>query len=227
MKSHSLVFLLLYIFVSSCISKQEEDKVVYLYPSERIISDSLGVPDRPDHISYLPKQLTFMLNDSIYTERLNSDEDERWAHLILYTVEEPVLYNFYLERDIYRWICARSLHSKFVMTLNKEQNEIWIEVKVIDIANEKGSFFLMYNKEKSFKKNLSLKDWLEFDDKFRNTLPFSYIAEYHTQIDGSVWWIEVHKKDYYGLIKEQSPSGMVFDFGRHLNALSDLKEEIY
>lgn len=148
--------------------------------------------------------------------------------MLLEAAEELILYNFYLGRDIYRWICGRSIHFKFVITLNRVNNRVWTDVKLIDTQYEDGKgFFYKYNREKSYTKELSLKEWNLFEEKFGNKFVYNKESGFYPQIDGSVWWFEVHKKDFYGLLWEQSPKGLLMESGRYLNMISGLNEDIY
>lgn len=209
-----------------CFSCKRQDKVkpVYIYPNELIISDKNGIPFN----NYFPNQLMFHIHDSAYVERLYPYTDDGLSYMLLEAAKEPLLYNFYLGKDIYRWICGRSLFSKFMITLNKENHNVWIEVKVLETKyEEEKGFFYEYNKDKSYTKELSLKEWRYFEDEFGNKLAYNKESGFYPQVDGSVWWFEVHKKDFYGLIWEQSPKGLLMECGKYLNDLSGLKEEIY
>lgn len=220
-----IYFFFVLLFCFSC-ERQGADKPVYIYPNELIVSDKDGT--LAPFNSYFPNQLMFRISDSAYIKRNYLYTNEGLCQMLLEAAEEPILYNFYIGRDIYRWICGRSMRFKFVITLNKENNRVWADVKVLDTKYEdwKG-FFYEYNRDKSYTKELSLKEWNFFEDKFGNKFDYNKETESYPQIDGSVWWLEIHKKDFYGLLWEQSPKGLLMECGKYLNDISNLNEDIY
>lgn len=189
----------------------------YVYPCDLNISNEDGTP-KDSTTFYFPYGAT----DSSFIEY------DILTQLKLSTAQEPILYNFYIEKDTYRWTGGRSSRHHYVITLNKKGKQVWLEVKVLEIDYEDGKgFYFNYNQNKSFVKDLSTKDWNTFEDKHVKEIIFNTPSEYYAMIDGSTWWLEVHKKDFYGITRKQSPTGALKDCGLYLIQLSGLSEDIY
>ena len=115
---------MLVLTVSACTYKAEEDG----YPKDIKVSNSEGEPK---------DSLTFYLPASICRDdhKIISEIDTLnllWYSSSLYCTKEPILYNYYLGHDIYRFLWLRSFHRPIVLTLHKDGNNVWLDMKELD-----------------------------------------------------------------------------------------------
>ena len=64
-----------------------------------------------------------------------------WYSSALYAAKEPILYNYYLGHDIYRFLWLRSFHRPVVFSFNRDGNKIWLTTKEL---NKQPDFFDQY-----------------------------------------------------------------------------------
>lgn len=111
-------------FVSCHMTKSEKDN----YLKDPKISNTQGIPK--DSITfYIPtsiRQDTGILKTEIDTFMLN------WFSSALYSAKEPILYNYYLGHDIYRFLWLRSFHRPVVISLHKDGIKVWLTTKELD-----------------------------------------------------------------------------------------------
>lgn len=50
----------------------------------------------------------------------------------LYSAQEPILFNYYLGHDIYRFSWLRAFHRPVVFTLHKDGEKVWLTTKILD-----------------------------------------------------------------------------------------------
>jgi hypothetical protein len=55
-----------------------------------------------------------------------------WFSSALYAAEEPILHNYYLGHDIYRFLWLRSFHRPVVFSLHKNGDQVWMTTKMLD-----------------------------------------------------------------------------------------------
>jgi hypothetical protein len=172
------------------VTKSEKD--YYLKDSK--ISNAQGVPK--DSITfYFPtsiRQDTGTVKTEIDTFKLS------WFSSALYSAKEPILNNYYLGHDIYRFLWLRSFHRPVVISLNKDGNKVWLTIKELNRQPEfmnrlrpikyitpkilpKGDYDTKEPKRKVIKRTdikadiilnqtqkLTEKDWTEFENLLSN-----------------------------------------------------------
>jgi len=120
-----IVALLFGFFFVSCHMTKSEN---YNYSKDPKISNTQGVPK--DSITfYFPtsiRQDTGIVKTGIDTFMLN------WFSSALYSAKEPILNNYYLGHDIYRFLWLRSFHRPVVISLHKDGNKVWLTTKELD-----------------------------------------------------------------------------------------------
>jgi hypothetical protein len=96
------------------------------YKNNPKLSAKNGIPF-DSTLSYAPVEMKY------HDFRLKSQMDpfiEKWISSMLYFMKEPVLYNKYFDKDIYRifWICPRPV----LFTLVKKGNEYYLITKILN-----------------------------------------------------------------------------------------------
>ncbi|MEP1032968.1 hypothetical protein [Ekhidna sp.] len=98
--------------------------VPYDYPNNPIISNKLREP-RTDSTHYFPLELFI---DSIeWADRIDVKIDTskvEWFSDDLWFSDEPVLYNYFLDREIYRLTWLRSFHPAIILRLERNNGNI-------------------------------------------------------------------------------------------------------
>jgi len=228
--SRQILTLFIGILFISCTNKDN-------YPENPKISNEIGVPN---------DSLTFYIPNSIQSEskieKIEIDSSMiSWISTNLFCSEEPILYNYYLGHDIYRFLWLRSFDVPVVISLHKNGEKVWLVTKKLDkqpmnmdLPPESKMYFK--NKNVDIVSRLSLnqtkilteKDWTEFevliqDCSFWTTKPYKLSMG----IDGSDWIFEGHLRNKYWYVIKWSPEDSYKTLGEFLINKSGLKDEIY
>ena len=112
----------------ACISEKEKNDVSDNYPKDSTISSTSGVPK---------DSLTFYFPTSIRKDSQNIQIDIDTNELNyyssgLYCAKEKILYNYYQGHDIYRFTLLRSFFLPVYCALQKDEDSIWMDVKLLD-----------------------------------------------------------------------------------------------
>lgn len=123
--TRTITILLFSILFFSCYhSKPEKDN----YPRNKSISSATGVPIDSSTF-YFPTSIqldTNIINTGIDTFALN------WFSSALFSAKEPILYNYYLGHDIYRFLWLRSFHRPVVISIHKDNDKFWLTTKELN-----------------------------------------------------------------------------------------------
>jgi hypothetical protein len=198
------------------------------YLNDRKISNEEGIPvDSLQH--YLPDS-TF--ENSFAFDKGTAANLQNWFSAALYNMQEPLLYNFFLGFESYRFDWIRSFHRPVVISINKKDSRIWLSTRRL---NRRPSFvgwrvdqglplYLDYDQTTE----LSIKDWNYFKQLLQ-TAKFWKISNTDLELDadGSMWIIEEHVKDHYRFVIRDDNNHSFGDIGKYLIRLSNLQEEIY
>jgi hypothetical protein len=183
------------------------------------------------------------------------DFKENWFSSTLYCAQTPVLFNYYLGHDIYRFLWLRSFDHPIVFTLNKWGDKVWLTTKKL---NKEPEFLdvtyknVKYKKSKNGKINfrkvvdsvvkadrkaeiiftetrtLSIKEWDEFELLMKNCSFWDMIPVVDSSgKDGSQWTIEAHLENRYWFVNRWSPSDNFKIAGEYLIKESGINERIY
>lgn len=98
------------------------------YIKDQKISNSQGVP-KDSNTFYFP---AFIQQDN---DLVKIDIDifkQNWYSSALYSAKEPILYNFYLGHDIYRFLWLRSFHRPVVISIHKHKDKVWLILKELN-----------------------------------------------------------------------------------------------
>jgi hypothetical protein len=124
MTKNIITFFLGLLFVSCSETPIDKD----YYPKDTTVSGTNGTPK--DSLSfYYPTTIqkdTQIFKTDIDTFMLN------WFSSALYSAKEPILYNYYLGHDIYRFLWLRSFHRPVVFTLHRDGEKVWLTTKELD-----------------------------------------------------------------------------------------------
>ena len=103
-----------------------EDK--YIYPKDSLISNHLGVPY--DSLTfYYPA--VFHVGSKIEYTQIDTFM-YNWFSSNLHSAHEPILFNYYLGHDIYRFLWLRSFDRPVVISIHKNNEKVWLETRILD-----------------------------------------------------------------------------------------------
>jgi hypothetical protein len=246
----SAIYILLgFLFISCNLKQSKNDN----YPKDAKVSDSNGKPK--DSLSfYFP---AIIKKDTTFIKTGFDSLTNNWYSKTLYAAQEPILYNYYLGHDIYRFLWLRAFSRPVVISINKDGAKIWLSIKAlnkqIDIADilpqitfllpasgysgkPKVKMSIEQNTKADRKANLILnntialseRDWVEFENLLKNC-SFWTMAPIDSRlgIDGSEWIIEGHLKNKYWVVNRWSPENVFREAGLFLIKKSGLEEKIY
>ncbi|WP_207532986.1 hypothetical protein [Desertivirga arenae] len=151
----------------------------------------------------------------------------QWYSEMLFSLKEPVLYNYKGDKEIYRFTWLRTFHHPVAVRLEKEGEEIKLFLKVCDGAGGYKPGTLLNDKclaitVDSFSK---LKKKIDKADFWKQPT----LSEERLGTDGSEWIIEGIKDNNYHLVRRWTPvKEEVSGFraiGEYLIELSELGEK--
>lgn len=128
--------LLSLLFLSGC---REKDETPRAYKNDRNISDEKGNP-ADSNVSYYPQKLfvkgSFFSNSS---SKLRDSMDYKmkiWDFNIFSKIfiafKEPVLYNYYLNKDVIRLLWSRSFHRPVLIRMEKDGDDVTLTTKILN-----------------------------------------------------------------------------------------------
>ncbi len=233
-----IIFLISFLFVISCEEKEIEFENLYSYKNDKNISDSLG-RQANDTISFIPIEHYYRKAMELNYDKRVSDFEIRYGSnfsTILRWLQEPVLTNYYQNKEIIRFTWLRSHHPYYiVLRLEKNNNEIKLIEK--EFKEQKLCFDSFSNKYiDSVKFGLSTKIiskeiWNDFqkliiDSSFTN---ITSISAFQISVDGSNWLLEIHKPNGYYFVQRNCPSkyedGLFRKICEYILDLSSFKNE--
>jgi hypothetical protein len=98
------------------------------YPENPAVSDMNGRPG-DSLIFYFPVGNN---RDSGFVHSRGDDFLLNWYSSALYSFKEPILYNYYLGKDIYRFLWLRSFHRPVVFSIVKTDSQVSLITKMLN-----------------------------------------------------------------------------------------------
>ena len=246
MRQNSIIaaFLFSSLLVSCKLKTAENDA----YPNNPNICNEKGEPK--DSLTFYFPSLLKVSGQETKTE-IDTFLLQYYSRYLL-AFKEPVLCNFYMGHDTYRFLWLRSFNRPVVISIHKEGDEVWLTTKELDrqlryldgivfgppdgdaaAALQRRDSMIKRNSQANIIMNqtylLSSAEWEKFEDLLREC-SFWTMNPVDTGVlgfDGAEWIIEGHLQDKYRFIDRWSPDGSFSECGKYLIRLSGLKEEIY
>ncbi|MDB5243990.1 MAG: hypothetical protein JWP57_4616 [Spirosoma sp.] len=207
-----------------------------LIPKE-LVTDSMQ-----KNVNYL-----FLLANRVVEQRVVSRIDTfklNWFSYYLYKLQEPVLYNYPLGKEVYRLTWIRSFHPPVVIRLEKDGNRTRLTTKILSRIPELPGHW--YSTRDGTIHLADTSASIGFRKKSVRTVPKAVYNEYvrlfvelkasfisplgfRTSLgsDGSEWILETHKPDGYQFIVRWSPKQKeaLRTLGDYLLNISDARKE--
>ncbi|MGE5432963.1 MAG: hypothetical protein ACM3QX_17920 [Syntrophomonadaceae bacterium] len=170
-------------------------------------------------------------------------------------LREPLLYNYYLDKDIIRLLWLRSFHRPVMIKIEKEGDAVTLTTKILnthpDFSTPKSTIKFIPPLKRSMHRGkygfeeipippqkidvhidlnktttLSLKEWDTMMQKL-NEIDFFNMKPYDREIglDGSNWLLETHLGDRYYYAFRHSPHDSFQECCEYLIGLSEAKNE--
>ena len=208
-----LIFLLLSTLLFSCI---ETDK--YLYPNDPRLSSVNGLP-KDTVSSILPFKIKYKGKvDRLFLDSSSIVEYNKRLNFALC----PLLYNYYLNEEIYRFSIFCSIKGSAIFTMYHSKSGYFLNLKVtlsyydcVDSLFENLIFKKCFDKPKNTANKdrflvdntieISRKDWNAFKEVVTkiNFYDLNYEPTHPIKIDGSDYVIEAHTKYKYWLVQRE------------------------
>lgn len=121
------IYILIVLFLICCSNKENKkiDYPIYVYPNDSSLSNELG--HVKDYLTtYYPEQI--LLNNVTVNTNIDSIL-AMWCSNYMYAAKEPVLYNYYLNRDVIRFLWVQTRRNSFVFNVIKESNNYYLDIK--------------------------------------------------------------------------------------------------
>jgi hypothetical protein len=162
----------------------------------------------------------------------HSEFELKWFSFELFKLQEKVLYNNYLGRDIYRFTWLRSMQSPVVIKVIKYSDSAFIITKElnqdVDLPSlpkekKKKSIHFKVNERRALRNDefQALTDLVD-SVKLLSTPSFRY----ELGMDGSEWIVEIHTKDgYYYATRWEPKEDAIISFGTFMIDHSDLNRK--
>ena len=198
----------------------------YSFPALEGISDANGTPYGPETRYFIEPELPDSLKDN-WRYQLH-DFSNNWYSSVLYKAREPILYNQYIGRELFRFTWLRSFTSDVVLVLEKTtEGVILIEKEVIRKAapSPEGGHKLDYHLISEKKVQLPSNAWYQFNELLEDRKYFDMFMykELVAGNDGAEWILEWHSESGYHVVNRWSPDERRHkDFRTICNFLIDL-----
>jgi hypothetical protein len=225
----TIILQLIIFSLITLLSCEKEKNKYYSYKESSQISDLNGIPVN-DSVFYFPVEVFI---DSVdYTNTIDISIDSgrvKWYSRDLRNMKELVLYNYYMNKCIYRFTWLRSFDPPIIIRLEKKGDTLTLFEKellvykrtiILDEYTPKiGRKVIKSYKTvtdsivlKEFESPYSLKLYQEFDSllKKNDFLSLSTTVAWNWCTDGSEWILEVHTKDGYYVVNRFSGGGYEF-----------------
>lgn len=117
--------ILISFFIGACNSFSDTNDN---YPKDTTISKPNG--KLKDSLTfYFPATIKI---DTLVTEIKLDTLKQKAYSAYLYNANEPILFNYYLGHDIYRFVWSRAFNPPIIFTLNKDEDKVWLTTKTLD-----------------------------------------------------------------------------------------------
>lgn len=246
----------------SSVSGTPKDSLTFFFPYDKFIDtthlikaevnrhgriynyeSSIGTNGEFESITDAAKH--YQIDPRIFKEDVQTHCDSfvlGWFSYILYKMDEPILYNYYLGGEIYRFTWIRSFHRPVVISIKKNKKALCISTKMLarqpDLSkemDEQTGREIMKNNNIPFAVNKSRRMTLGEFSNFtsilskNNIFSENYRDEQNGGTDGSEWIFEMQNKngDYFMYRWSPKPSTLR-NIGEFLIKHSSLvNEEVY
>jgi hypothetical protein len=211
MKLKTLSISILFIFIFASISCHKDKFKPIKFSNDLTISDTKGHPT-DDSTFYFPlSSFSFSSNQQNKTQ-YDSFRDKCYSR-DLRNLNEPLLYNVYLKKEIYRLTVLWAFFPDIVLRLEfSKDSVILIEKKRIEykstyIREDCVKEVIDSIKLEESRKVLSIEVWNSFKDlvsknQFQSMPSF---IQYNSGLDGSEWILEQHNENGYYFVNRWTP----------------------
>ena len=186
-------FLIGFILLMICNRKQDADKII---KSERVVDSSISPKD--SNTLYFPSSSS-KLNSTDYLNKFNN----KWYSRVLYTLNEPVIFQSNDSLEVFRFIWLRTFHNPICIRVNNYNSKRILTLKISGGAGgfDEGKMIL----DTSF--YISQKEWDIFKSKVTE-INFWNLRQ--TELvegkDGAEWILEAKNRNVYHFVDRWSPN---------------------
>jgi hypothetical protein len=121
----SLNIIIIFLVLGGCAKKNSSASV---YPEKSGITNKAGIPAN-SNVSYFPK--TVLTDKSFFKVPYDSNRDHEFP-CVLYNFKEPILYNYFQNKEIIRLLWQRAFNGPVMIKLVKDKGEVYITTKMFN-----------------------------------------------------------------------------------------------
>jgi hypothetical protein len=206
---------------------------LFKYKNDNSISNNIGEPINYNSYYFPVKVFLDTINPNSWETELNTSK-VIWFSQALHEMDEPILTNYYLNKEIYRLTLLRSFVPDIVVRIEKSNDSIELFEKthfqykssVNDSVYYKDGIQIYCEhtvidsiKVTKSSKKLSLEYWDKFEDVVRKNKYYSMrpTVPMDFGVDGDEWILEKHTQSGYYVVKRASAGrGMGLDSLRNI-----------
>lgn len=195
----------------------------YQYVNNINISDKNGVPVG-DSVWYFPESLfpnRIALMDSSDNEvnEIPIEPDTyllTWYSEVLHEMSEPLLYNFYLDHEVYRFTWLRSFHPDIVIRFERTNNHVTVTQKkfteYVSMVEIEPNLYSDITDSTNMDETVKVVDLTHWND-FKKLILDNHFSEMPTTVawemgtDGAEWILEEHTREGYHVVNRWTPDG--------------------
>jgi|GEM_PF-2804847 len=209
------------------------------YPEKKNLTNNTGIP-YDSTTSYLP--------DELYGQNLNYDNNSiDYSSKTLFAFEEPLLFNYYKNKEIIRLLWNRSVYKPVLIKIEKDGEQVSITTKILNRHSEyiKTTIYFTppgFKRDKLFippakpplqlimnkKRQLPENEWYTIINKLSEIKYFqmepSEVNDW-SHVDGTDWLLETHFSGGYYYVYREDPKKDLYEFCKYLIKISDAKNE--
>ncbi len=196
--------LISFLFMISCEEKEIEFENLYSYKNDKNISDSLGRPAN-DSVYYFPIEYILKNQKSDSVDLLLGKDIFIRLSSILMNMDEPILTNSFLNKEIFRFLWFDSFYNPIMLRLEKNNNKIQLIEKKINF-HELGLGTDNKLKTIEFERVINEEIWDSLKIMImKNKMLQMKNYESPYGVDGSHWLLEIHNSNGYYFVERWSP----------------------
>lgn len=170
----------------------------------------------------------------------------KWYSFYLYSLREPVLFNFPLKSEAYRFTWFRAFRPPITIKIERHKRKIWLTTKVLKAfprepgfrySDDQGRIHVQDSVvsvpfRKNIRKKISHKTFEQFEDflaksELLSVSPLGLRNGNTIGSDGSNWIMEIHRSEGYYFVARWEPNQAhpLRKIGEYLIRLSDYNDK--
>lgn len=200
----------------------------YKYSQDPKLSNMNGAMEDSiaEAVNFIPNQMEF--NGTSYTFDWNRNLLDE-VNAIYKLTSEPLLYNYYLNRNIYRLLLVEKDKDPLIISINKQEENNWIVSKKISLStfdidkaipDSVPEMEKLASRFKNYSRELTTEEVHAFDSIFQQTNVFLLSNDEADKHYDSYYLLETHDKNNYWPVYKSSDDQALQAIAKYIRSLT-------